>query len=268
MLGTTALVFIDFAYFREQTCLVACPYGRLQSVLLDRRSTIVAYDARRGEPRGRVTTAGAGDCVDCGLCVQTCPTGIDIRQGLQMECIHCTQCMDACDAVMARLKRPAGLIRYGSRDELEGRSSSRLRPRVVLYPIALVVSLGLFAWGLGTRAQAEVTLLGPHGAPYVVEDDGSVVSQVRVKIANRGNAARRYSIALEGAPDARLVAPENPMSVAAGAVGQTSVFVVSSGESFEHGERAAEFRIGDGEGFERVIPYRLVGPDGEGEGDE
>jgi cytochrome c oxidase accessory protein FixG len=265
MLGTTALVFIDFAWFREQTCLVACPYGRLQSVLLDRRSVIVAYDARRGEPRGRVATAGAGDCVDCGLCVQTCPTGIDIRQGLQMECIHCTQCMDACDTVMARLKRAPGLIRYGSRDALEGRASSPLRPRVVLYPLALAATLGLFVWMLGTRSQAEVTLLGPHGAPYVVEGDGSVVNQVRVKIANHGGAERSYSIALEGASGARLVAPENPMSVAAGDVGQTSVFVVSAATSFVDGERAATFRVADGAGFDRAIPYRLVGPDGEAE---
>ncbi len=267
MLGTTALVFFDFAYFREQTCLVACPYGRLQSVLLDRRSIVVAYDARRGEPRGKgavARAAGAGDCVDCGLCVQTCPTGIDIRQGLQMECIHCTQCMDACDAVMAKVKRPPGLIRYASRDAIEGKRSAWLRPRVVLYPLAMCLSLGLFVWLLGTRAAADVTLLGPHGAPYVVEQDGSIVNQVRVKITNRSAHDRRYAIALEGAPGARLVSPLNPLPVAAGEVGQTSVFVISSLDAFTGGERRATIRIDDGAGFEQVFPHRLLGPNAGG----
>ena len=106
-----------------------------------------------------------------------------------------------------------------------------------------------------------MTLLGPHGAPYVVEGDGSVVNQVRVKIENRGGDARSYRIALEGAPGARLVAPENPLPVAAGATGQTSVFVVSPASAFADGEREATFRVVDGAGFERTIPYRLVGPD-------
>jgi cytochrome c oxidase accessory protein FixG len=121
MAFTTTLVFADFAYFREQTCTIACPYGRWQSALLDKSSLIVAYDHRRGEPRQRGTKrrqSTAGDCIDCGMCVQTCPTGIDIRDGLQMECIHCTQCIDACDAVMEKIGKPRGLIRYSSREML------------------------------------------------------------------------------------------------------------------------------------------------------
>ena len=107
MLFVTGAMMFDFAYFREQTCLVACPYGRFQSVMLDRDSLIVSYDARRGEPRGKGARqkpedAELGDCIDCNMCVDTCPTGIDIRDGLQMECIACTQCIDACDRVMDR----------------------------------------------------------------------------------------------------------------------------------------------------------------------
>jgi cytochrome c oxidase accessory protein FixG len=265
MLGTTALVFFDFAYFREQTCLVACPYGRLQSVLLDRRSLTVAYDPRRGEPRakgGAGRPAGAGDCVDCGLCVQTCPTGIDIRQGLQMECIHCTQCVDACDTVMTKIGKPRGLIRYASRDAIDGKAGGgALRPRVVLYPLALAVVLGLFVWQLGTRAVADVTLLGPHGAPFTIEADGSVVNQVRVKITNRGGKDAAYAIVLEGAPDARLVAPVNPLPVSAGGTGETSVFVVSPRGAFPGGVRSAAFRVSDRAGFESAFPYRLPGPE-------
>jgi len=266
MLGTTALVFFDFAYFREQTCLVACPYGRLQSVLLDRRSVIVAYDPRRGEPRRKGVKerpAGAGDCIDCRLCVLTCPTGIDIRDGLQMECIHCTQCMDACDAVMARIGRPAGLIRYSSRDGLEGRRGGLLRPRVVLYPLALAVTLGFLAWGLGVRSAPDVTLLRGLGAPYTLEPDGSVVNQVRIKVANRGRRDRAFRIELVDLPGATLIAPQNPLAVPAGGAQGTSVFVVAPRAALPRGERAVRFRLSDGARWTRDFAYRLLGPEPE-----
>ncbi|HEX4934576.1 MAG TPA: cytochrome c oxidase accessory protein CcoG, partial [Gemmatimonadaceae bacterium] len=137
MAVTTILVFLDFAYFREQTCTIACPYGRWQAVLLDKSSLIVAYDYGRGEPRMKGTKARAatlGDCIDCGACVATCPTGIDIRDGLQMECIHCTQCADACDAIMASIGKPKGLVRYTSREVLAGGTRHLLRPRTLIYP--------------------------------------------------------------------------------------------------------------------------------------
>ncbi len=268
MLGTTALVFFDFAYFREQTCFVACPYGRFQSVLLDRRSLIVGYDARRGEPRMKGVkerAAGAGDCIDCRLCVLTCPTGIDIRDGLQMECIHCTQCMDACDAVMARIGRPRGLIRYGSRDAFEGRPAALLRPRVVLYAAALAVTAALFVLGLGARAAPDVTLLRGGGEPYTIEPDGGVVNQVRLKVTNRGRAERALRIELVGPPAARMIAPINPLPVPAGEARTTSVFVVLPRGEFQDGERPVRFRLSDGTRWSGSFPYRLVGPEpGEG----
>jgi len=265
MAATAALIFFDFAYFREQTCLVACPYGRLQSVLLDRRSLIVGYDRRRGEPRRKGMVgrpAEAGDCVDCKLCVQTCPTGIDIREGLQMECIHCTQCMDACDTVMARVGRPLGLIRYGSQDGFEGRPSRRLRPRVVLYPAALAIALGLFVWVVGTRADSDVTLLRGLGAPYTRSPDGQVLNQVRVKVANRAGAEQSYRIELLGAPGATLVAPQNPLPVPAGKSVTTSVFVMAPPDAFDDGVREVAFRLTGSAGRYAVeTPYRLVGPE-------
>jgi cytochrome c oxidase accessory protein FixG len=264
MLGTTALVFFDFAYFREQTCLVACPYGRLQSVLLDRRSVIVGYDARRGEPRSKGVKerpAGAGDCIDCRLCVLTCPTGIDIRDGLQMECIHCTQCMDACDAVMARIGRPPGLIRYSSRDGLEGRRTGWLRPRVVLYPLALAATLAFFLWGLGARAAPDVILMRGPGAPYALEPDGDVLNQVRLKVTNRGRQDRAIRIELAGLEGGSLIAPQNPLPVPAGRARTTSVFVLAPAARFANGERAVTFRLGDGVRWNAAFPYRLVGPE-------
>ncbi len=262
MLGTTAAIFIDFTWFREQTCLVACPYGRLQSVLLDRRSLIVGYDRNRGEPRapGVKRTAASGDCVDCGMCVQTCPTGIDIRDGLQMECIHCTQCMDACDAVMARTGRPKGLIRYGSRDGFEGQGGSWMRPRVLLYPLALAVALGLFAWQLGSRAGAELTVLRATDSPFTVQSDGTVVNAIRLRVANRSGEPRGYRLALEGAADLRLVAPLNPLPVPAGGRRTETVFVSAPPGAFPRGVREVRFTLDDGRGTRLSAPYRLVGP--------
>jgi cytochrome c oxidase accessory protein FixG len=135
MFVTAGLVFFDFTYFREQMCTIICPYARLQSVLLDKSSLIVGYDAERGEPRGSRKKEGTGDCIDCKACVIACPTGIDIRDGLQLECVACAQCVDACDGVMTKIKKPLGLIRYASQSELRKEPrKAELRPRLLIYP--------------------------------------------------------------------------------------------------------------------------------------
>ncbi|MFO0630865.1 MAG: cytochrome c oxidase accessory protein CcoG [Polyangiales bacterium] len=135
----TAIIFFDVAWFREQLCLAICPYGRLQSVLTDPDSVVIGYDTKRGEPRGKAKTEGVGDCVDCNRCVVVCPTGIDIRNGLQLDCIACTQCIDACDAVMDKLNRPRGLIRYDSLRGLGGEARRFLRPRLFIYAAAITL---------------------------------------------------------------------------------------------------------------------------------
>ena len=263
MAGTTAAVFLDFTWFREQTCLVACPYGRWQSALLDRQSLIVSYDATRGEPRGHGAGArpGLGDCVDCRACVLTCPTGIDIRDGLQMECIHCTQCADACDDIMVKVGKPKGLIRYTSQDALAGKPPKRLRVRTVLYPIAFSLFFGGFLVALATRSAADVTLLGPVGAPFTRDPDGSVVNQVRLRIANRGGEARRYTIEYLDEDGARMIAPENPLPVAARGFRTTSFFIVQPEGRFDEGERHVRFRVSDGAGYSREFGWRLLGPE-------
>ena len=262
MAGTTALVFLDFTWFREQTCLVACPYGRWQSALLDKQSLIVAYDEKRGEPRGKGAGARTelGDCIDCGACVLTCPTGIDIRDGLQMECVHCTQCADACDDIMVKVGKPKGLIRYTSQDALEGKAPHILRVRTVLYPLAFTLFFGAFVLALATRSTADVTLLGAVGAPFTREADGRVVNQVRLRITNRTGAPQRYTIAFLDKPGALLIAPENPVRVQPGATVTTSVFVMQPTERFSGGERAVRFRLSDGAGFIEEFPWRLLGP--------
>jgi cytochrome c oxidase accessory protein FixG len=268
MAGTTAAIMFDFTYFREQTCLVACPYGRLQSVLLDRKSLIVGYETARGEPRGRgaARTVESGDCIDCGACVRTCPTGIDIREGLQMECIHCTQCADACDAIMDRIGKPRGLIRYTSRDQIEGRPKGFLRARVVLYPTALIVVSSLLVFFLATKKDTDVTVLRGLGAPYSFEPDGRIVNQLRIRVTNRTAATRRYAIELVGAAGAQVIAPENPLDVAGGELKTTSVFVVGSRSLFHDGKRAVSLRVSDGARFDESYPYTLVGPESDDEG--
>jgi len=268
MAGTALAIFGDFAYFREQTCLVACPYGRMQSVLLDRQSLIVAYDPTRGEPRmkGKIRPAGAGDCIDCGACVTTCPTGIDIRDGLQMECIHCTQCADACDEIMTRVNKPKGLIRYSSRELLEGHKRHLIRPRTVLYPLALALFLGAFTYALATRDAADVTVLGGQGEPFTIQADGRIANQVRVKIANRTNADHDYRIEVIGASEGSVVVPQNPLRVAAGESAVTPLFVLLPRSVFHDGEHRVTVRVGDGAGFTTNVAYRLVGPEDDDRG--
>lgn len=263
MAVTSGLVFADFAYFREQTCTIACPYGRWQSVLLDRSSLIVAYDVGRGEPRQKGIKrrlASAGDCIDCGNCVSTCPTGIDIRDGLQMECIHCTQCMDACDAVMDKIGKPRGLIRYSSREALAGERTHVLRPRTLIYPATLVVFLGAFVFQLTTKESADVVLLRGIGAPFVIEQDGQIRNQLRIKISNRSSANRRYTITVHGAEAGSVVVPVNPFPVSRGASETTSLFVLLPGEAFQAGEHEIRVSIAGDDGYVGTFPWRVLGP--------
>jgi len=263
MAATTALIFYDFTYFREQTCLIACPYGRWQSALLDNESLIVAYDVARGEPCAHAVKGrpeNAGDCVACNACVTTCPTGIDIRNGLQMECIHCTQCIDACDSIMDKVGKPRGLIRYASRDQLAGKPRHLLRPRVVLYPAALTLLLGGFVFALETRDKADVMILRSQAEPFSMEQDGRVANQVRVKIANRSRSDHAYAISIRGVDSAQVIAPESPLTVKAGEQRTTSLFVLIRASAFVGGRRDITVRITDGDDYTADIPFNLLGP--------
>jgi len=263
MFVTTVLMFGDFGWFREQTCIVACPYGRFQSVLLDRQSLIVGYDGGRGEPRERWRKneeRTAGDCIDCGLCVSTCPTGIDIRQGLQMECIACTQCIDACDGVMDRIGTSRGLVRYTSQAELETGTRRFMRPRMVVYSAILALMFGAFAFSLSGKQTADVTLLRGLGAPFQVLATGEVSNQIRIKIANRSPEARSYAYEIVSPEGLTMVAPENPLSVETGSSQMTAVFLNARPDDFVDGELNIVLRITDGVDFEKEFGYRLLGP--------
>jgi cytochrome c oxidase accessory protein FixG len=205
-LGVTAVFYVNFALFREQFCVVLCPYGRLQSALLDDDSLVVGYDAKRGEPRGKVGRPGAGACVDCGRCVAVCPTGIDIRQGLQLDCIACTACVDACDAIMDKLGRPRGLVRYDSQNGLAGKPRRLVRPRLVFYTALLAVGALVAAFALRSRRDFEAQIARLPGAPYVLEGD-TVRNSFQLHLVNKRKGREAFALAVEAPPQAAVVLP-------------------------------------------------------------
>lgn len=196
---TAGALWFDLAWFREQFCIVLCPYGRLQSALIDSHSLVVGYDTGRGEPRGRKGTPDAGDCVDCRRCVQVCPTGIDIRQGLQMECIGCAACIDACDTVMDKIGRKRGLIRYDSMNGLAGKRTKWIRPRIILYTVLMLVGAAAMTAALSTIRPATLSLTRMTGIPYVIEQ-GIVRNQFLVRVLNKRNQPAHFRVEIIGGP--------------------------------------------------------------------
>jgi cytochrome c oxidase accessory protein FixG len=198
---SSGVLYFNFAWFREQLCIVICPYGRLQSVLVDDHTLNIGYDAQRGEPRGKLVTPDAGACIDCNRCVQVCPTGIDIRQGLQIECIACAACVDACDTVMDKVQRPRGLVRYDSVAGFAGGRTRWLRPRIWAYTLLLAVGAGVASWALSTIHTANLSITRMIGAPYFVTTD-AVRNQFLVRIVNKRDVPARFVITLPDAPAA------------------------------------------------------------------
>jgi cytochrome c oxidase accessory protein FixG len=210
-LGFTLVLFVNFAWFREQFCVVVCPYGRLQSVLHDPDSVTVAYDERRGEPRGRKSRAAEadapelGDCIDCHRCVVVCPTAIDIRNGMQMECLACLQCVDACDEVMSRIHRPRGLIGLYSQRQLAGGATRILRPRLAVYVALFLVSATTLVASLATRTDFEANVLRPRGAnPFVVDGD-EVRNSLEIHLVNKSPNVAEFQVAIDSPVEAEIV---------------------------------------------------------------
>ncbi|MGZ5156545.1 MAG: cytochrome c oxidase accessory protein CcoG [Caldimonas sp.] len=203
-------------YLREQVCKYMCPYARFQSAMFDRDTLIISYDPVRGEPRGSrrrgvdPATIGKGDCVDCTLCVQVCPTGIDIRKGLQYECIGCAACIDACDAVMDKMSYPRGLIRYATQNGMEKRWSRRemwrhvARPRVLVYCAVLLVLGAVFVASLALRAPFKADVVRDRGTLARLVEDGRIENVYRVQLMNGTERTQRFRIEVEGLPGATL----------------------------------------------------------------
>ena len=261
VVAMTGLFYLNFAWFREQLCVVLCPYGRLQSAMLDEHSLVVGYDAERGEPRGKVGTEGAGDCVDCKRCVVVCPTGIDIRNGVQMECLACTACIDACDDIMDRLGRPRGLVRYDSQDGLAGKPRKILRSRVVFYTGLLVVGMVVAFLTVRTRNDFEATLLRfPGGEPYTIED-GSVRNAMQLHLVNKRTAPERYRVEVDPTDGMSVLLPMTTVVVAALGDTRVPMFLSVPRQQFR-GEFSVRVRIthDDGQGGAAIVTGTFLGP--------
>jgi len=181
------IFYFVFSKFREQACTIVCPYGRLQGVLLDSNTVVVAYDNVRGEPRGKLekdNVKNNGDCIDCHLCVAVCPTGIDIRNGTQLECVNCTSCIDACDSIMDKVERSRGLIRYASMKGIKEKIKFKITPRIILYSALLVILLSIFTTLLLSREDVKVNVLRSPGKIYQEMPDGKVSNLYHVVLVN------------------------------------------------------------------------------------
>lgn len=215
----TLILMFNFGWFREQFCIIACPYGRFQATLMDKKSQSVLYDYGRGEPRkGTLNIATPlGDCVSCNKCVEVCPTGIDIRRGIQMECIGCTACIDACDEIMEKVNKPKGLIRYSSEYELETKKKLTLkerylRPRVLIYFAAVIIVAMTFAGILKSREPIIVNVLRLKGDPYTViineKSEEVVVNHITLHLHNQSLEDFKVKV-INKHPQIKLVVPSN-----------------------------------------------------------
>jgi len=254
--------FLVFARFREQACVLACPYGRMLSALTDNETIMVTYDSRRGEPRGRVTkdAAALGDCVDCHQCVTVCPTGIDIRNGIQLECVNCTACMDACDGVMTRVGRATGLIRYASHAAIATGRTRLLTPRIIGFATAWLVLAATTATLLAIRRDVDVLVLRQPGTLYVTLANGDIANFYQVQAFNR--TGRPASLTIE------VASPRGATVTALGPLGHIGPYGQIDGRCLLQLPAAAlagpstpvRFVVRTDHGGEQVIESAFLGP--------
>lgn len=258
------LMAFQFGWFREQFCTIVCPYARFQSVLLDSDSLVVGYDVNRGEPRTKVKKGGTagGDCVDCGLCVRVCPTGIDIRNGLQLECIHCTACMDACDSIMEQLNRDPGLIRYTTESLLAGGRFSVLRPRIILYAVLILLLGGVTTYNLLTRSMTEFQIIrGAYDTPFTTSNDTTITNHLHVRLANKSSVDNEYVLSISGSDQIKLVTPLTPFPVPAGSIGTTPIFLAFPKDLLSNGTYRTAVSVTDSTGNTLTESITVLGPD-------
>jgi cytochrome c oxidase accessory protein FixG len=264
----TAFTYVFAGHMREQVCFWLCPYARLQGVMYDRETILPTYDLKRGEPRGRVRRGDAvseqGDCIDCRQCVAVCPTGIDIREGQQEGCITCALCIDACDAVMDKVDRPRGLIRYASYDELEGQPQPVpwKRPRVIVYAIIMSLALAGIVYGLSSLSTLELNVLHERQPLFVQQGDGSIQNRYTLKLLNKTPEELQVTITATGLPELVLVGAEEPIATAPGRVTTVVVFLRVPGERLPEAYSPVIFEVvaqGD-QAIREAVESVFVGP--------
>lgn len=241
----TIVFYLVFARMRELVCTVACPYGRLQGVLLDNQSIIVAYDYQRGEPRGkRVKEENLiGDCIDCKLCVQVCPTGIDIRNGTQMECVNCTACIDACDMVMEKISRPTRLIGFKSEDEIASQRPFRWNKRIYGYSVVLALLIGTLSYLLISRTDVQTTILRAGGTLYQLRDKDATVSNLyNTELVNKSNRPIVFEIVPDN-KEAKIQYIQKEDSLKVGGSVKITFFVILPQQSIQKYKSELGFKL-------------------------
>jgi cytochrome c oxidase accessory protein FixG len=260
---TTAIVF-DFGWFRDQMCTIACPYGRLQNVLSDQDTIVVAYDVKRGDPKvklkDRKEAVAAGDCIDCRACVNACPTGTDIRRGLQPECIGTAQCIDACAEVMIAQQKPIGLIRYSSEREQRDGVRHVWRPRTIAYLSLLTVAWTMVGFLVLTRSAALVEVVRGGRETYRLLPTGEVANQQRVRFTNQRGEPQRFTIEVVSPKGASLVVSESPIVVEPDEVVTVNVVTTVPQSVFVDGQATGRYLVRSDGGFQREVQFLLLGP--------
>ena len=233
VVGFSVVFYWIFSWFREQACILVCPYGRLQGVLLDRNSIVIAYDHVRGEPRGKLRRDQAregGDCIDCHQCVEVCPTGIDIRNGTQLECVNCTACIDACDTIMDGIKKPRGLIRYASANGITQGTGFRWTARVIGYTVVLAILVTVLTVLLVRHTPLDITVLRTPGMMFQEQPDDRISNVYDLKVLNKTFTAVPVTVRLlDPAGEVQIVG--GPLTVPSQAIGESKVLIIlPSGE--------------------------------------
>ncbi|MGB0403600.1 MAG: cytochrome c oxidase accessory protein CcoG [Salibacteraceae bacterium] len=266
LIGFTGLFYGVFAHFREQVCIAVCPYGRLQGVMLDRNSVVVAYNYTRGESRAKWkgkkevrSEVGKGDCIDCGNCVDVCPTGIDIRNGTQLECVNCTACIDACDEVMDKVGLSPNLIGYYSEASLAENKSFKITTRIKAYMgvlAVLVIIMGAFIFG---RTDVETTILRTPGMMYFKADDGRIKNLYNYKMVNKTNDEFDFSIKLVGI-DGNIEMVGQSMHVEAKGIAEGAMFVFIPVDALDGRKNRIEFEVWSNDRKIETIKTNFMGP--------
>ena len=245
----TMATYINAGWLREQVCFYMCPYGRFQSVMFDKDTLIVAYDPRRGEQRGprkkgvEPAAVGLGDCVDCHMCVQVCPTGIDIRDGLQYECIQCAACVDACDEVMDKMDYPRGLISYTTEHNLSGEKTQVIRPRLLGYGAALAIMIGLFIVTVNSLSEVSLDVQRDRNVLFREARGGDIENVYIVRIFNKAQQERTFDLSIEGHPELEMNLPDNRLTVEANGHLQLPVNVQLDPAFLESTNMPVNFRV-------------------------
>lgn len=262
----SAVHYFVFAKLREQVCIIICPYGRLQGVLLDRNSIVITYDYKRGEPRGKYNplenreTTGKGDCIECGSCQAVCPTGIDIRNGTQLECINCTACIDACNFVMHRVNKPEGLIRYASEHSIADKTKLKFNIRILFYSVILVGLMGLIAFLFSIRTDIESTILRQKGTMYQEYDSLRYSNIYSLQVINKTRGSLPVELKLDEPENGEIKMVGDPLLLEKGQVGEAQFLVLIRKSDLKSSNTRVEFRVMSNGKKMDEIESTFVGP--------